>query len=137
MAIKHEELIDMVVTARPMASDALALETVDMFPFWIDYINIPITQEMVDKGYDRYQYDGKLYKVVQPHTPQEGWEPDITPALWTEVSLEEWPEWRQPAGAQDAYKIGDKVSYNGKRYISKIDGNTTEPGTDERWWIEA
>ena len=47
LAIKHEELIDMVVTARPMASDALALETVDMFPFWIDYINIPITQEMV------------------------------------------------------------------------------------------
>lgn len=27
-----------------------------------------------------------------------------------------------------------KVTHNGERYISQIDANTTEPGTDERWW---
>jgi len=36
----------------------------------------------------------------------------------------------------DAYAKGAKVSHNGKRYVSQIDANTTEPGTDERWWKE-
>lgn len=45
--------------------------------------------------------------------------------------------WHQPAGAHDAHKIGDKVHYPGAEdpvYMSKIDGNTTVPGSDERWW---
>ena len=36
--------------------------------------------------------------------------------------------------AEDAYPMGAKVTHNGERYISQIDANTTEPGTDERWW---
>lgn len=31
-------------------------------------------------------------------------------------------------GAHDAYNRGDKVSYNGKHYISTIDNNVWEPG---------
>ena len=42
----------------------------------------------------------------------------------------------QPTGSHDAYGLGAKVSHNGKRYISQIPNNTTEPGTDERWWKE-
>ena len=42
----------------------------------------------------------------------------------------------RPSGAHDAYNTGDKVTHNGKQYTSQIDGNTTEPGTDERWWSE-
>jgi hypothetical protein len=30
--------------------------------------------------------------------------------------------------------VDDVVSYNGTLYISRIDGNTTVPGTDERFW---
>lgn len=44
--------------------------------------------------------------------------------------------WVRPSGAHDAYNTGDKVTHNGKQYTSQIDGNTTEPGTDERWWSE-
>ena len=88
-------------------------------------------------GGDLYQYNGELYKIVQPHTPQTDWTPDTQKALWTKVSLEEWPEWVPPTGAQDAYDTGAKVTYKGEKYISQIDGNTTEPGTDVRWWIEA
>lgn len=29
---------------------------------------------------------------------------------------EEWPEYKQPLGAHDAYHAGDKVTWNGKRY---------------------
>lgn len=30
---------------------------------------------------------------------------------------EEYPEWRQPTGAHDAYHAGDKITYKNKRYI--------------------
>ena len=34
---------------------------------------------------DRRQYCGKLYKCRQSHTSQPGWEPDLSPALWTVI----------------------------------------------------
>lgn len=52
----------------------------------------------------------------------------LVPALWVRTSTEEWPEWIQPIGAADAYKIGDKVSHNGAHWISNINGNVWEPG---------
>lgn len=30
---------------------------------------------------------------------------------------EEWPEYKTPTGAHDAYYNGDKVTYNGKHYV--------------------
>ena len=56
--------------------------------------------------------------------------PPVTPALWAVTSdpAEEWPEWSQPLGAHDAYQKGDKVSHNGKHWISTADGNVWEPG---------
>ena len=52
----------------------------------------------------------------QGHTSQQGWNPSLTPALWSKVGdpAEEWPAWSQPLGAHDAYNAGDKVSHNGK-----------------------
>lgn len=38
------------------------------------------------------------------------------------------PEWKQPSGSHDAYSIGDKVTHNGKTYISTADNNVWEPG---------
>lgn len=77
---------------------------------------------------DRRQYDGILYRCVQAHTSQAGWEPPNVPALWVRTSVDEWPEWIQPTGAQDAYNIGDKVSHNEKHWISGVDSNVWEPG---------
>ena len=28
----------------------------------------------------------RVYKVLQPHTSQHGWEPELAPALWTEIN---------------------------------------------------
>ena len=33
-----------------------------------------------------------------------------------EVPTDEYPEYVQPTGAHDAYKVGDKITYNGKKY---------------------
>ena len=34
-----------------------------------------------------------------------------------ETPAEEYPEYKQPTGAHDAYHAGDKVTYNGTHYI--------------------
>ena len=81
---------------------------------------------------DRIYYEEKLYRIVQAHVSQEGWEPDKTPALFTEVGKPgEIPVWKQPTGAQDAYMAGDKVHYptaEGFVYVSTVDNNVWEPG---------
>jgi len=100
--------------------DEDALTAPEMFPHWKPDIQVTVDE--------RYYYAPKLYRVVQSHTTQDGWEPDKTPALWTEVSVDEWPEWKQPTGAQDAYRIGDKVSHNGKHWVCTLDYCTYEPG---------
>ena len=100
--------------------DEDALTAPEMFPHWKAGIEV-IKDE-------RYYFDPKLYRVVQSHITQDDWTPDKTPALWTEVSVDEWPEWKQPTGAQDAYRIGDKVSHNGKHWVCTLDYCTYEPG---------
>ena len=77
---------------------------------------------------DRRQYNGLLYRCVQGHTSQDGWEPPNVPALWVRTWTDEWPEWIQPISAADAYSAGDKVSHNEKHWISSVDANVWEPG---------
>jgi len=109
-------------------SDEEALGVAALYPTWISK-----TGESVAVG-ERLWYDGKLYKVVQGHTVQEDWTPDTAVSLFTEVSIEEWPEWVQPTGAQDAYNTGDRVTYNGNRYISTIDNNVWSPEAYPAGW---
>lgn len=76
----------------------------------------------------RVRHDGRLWRCVQAHTSQEGWEPPTAPALWVRTSTDEWPEWVQPTGAHDAYGVGDRVTHGGSRWVSTVDANTWEPG---------
>ena len=82
------------------------------------------------------QDKNKLYRVVQPHTSQSDWSPDRTPALFVEISVEEFPQWKQPTGAHDTYNKGDKVSDEGKHWISNKDGNIYKPGLVPGDWSE-
>ncbi len=74
-------------------------------------------------------YEGKLYRCMQAHTSQEDWTPDNASSLWKLAGdpSEEYPLWSQPVGAMDAYSKGDKVTYNGKHYISEVDNNVWAP----------
>lgn len=45
-----------------------------------------------------------------------------------------YPAWVQPEGGHDAHSIGDRVTHGGYRWISLINANIWEPGTDPRWW---
>ena len=104
--------------------DEDALEAVELFPTW-----------QTDTAYAvgiRVRYGDKLYKCVQAHTSQTGWEPPNVPALWTEVAKPgEIPVWKQPTGAQDAYMTGDKVWYPERDttvWESTMDYNVYQPG---------
>ena len=105
--------------AAALMSDEAALDSIELIAPWR-------IKESVSAG-DRRRFDGVLYRCVQAHTTQADWTPDITPALWVAVSIEEYPEWVQPTGAHDAYNIGDKVTYNGNHYVCDIDGNVYAP----------
>lgn len=115
-----------IETAAEAQTDEAALESIELFTKWAAGISVTEGQ--------RYQHIGKLWRVVQTHTTQADWEPQNTPALWTEVSLDEWPEWVKPTGAQDAYNAGDKVTFEGQHYISVIDGNVYSPAEYPAGW---
>ena len=119
----------------PNLSDEQALQVPLMFPKW-----------QANKEYvagDRVLYLGVLYKVLQAHTSQQGWEPDIAPSLFAKnliVKDEEGeqvdiPEWVQP-DSTNPYMIGDKVKFEGKIYQSLIDNNVWAPTAYPQGWKE-
>lgn len=120
------ELRKLIEKACISLNDEEALEGVELFPQWV-----------TEKAYeisDRVKFENVLYKCVQAHTSQADWTPDLTPALWVKVSIEEYPEWVQPIGVQDSYMKGDKVSHLEKHWVSTMDYNVYEPsvyGWDE------
>ena len=113
----------MIVKAAKSLDDTDALEAIELFERWKIGMELIVDQ--------RVGYEEKLYRVVQAHKAQAGWEPDKTPALFTEVAKPgEIPVWKQPTGAQDAYMTGDKVHYPGKDdpvYVSTVDNNVWAP----------
>lgn len=114
----------LIVKASASLPDSDALEAVELFDRW--EAGVAYSADV------RVRHGDKLYRCVQAHTAQIGWEPDKTPALWTEVAKPgEIPVWKQPTGAQDAYQKGDKVHYpdeQGPVYVSIVDSNVWEPG---------
>lgn len=124
LAKQLRPIIEQAVSAA--LDDATALQSVQLFPMWETGLSVKVDE--------RYQYNNVLYRVVQAHTTQADWTPDKTPALWVVVSLDEWPEFVQPTGAHDAYKTGDKITYNGKHYVSKIDNNVWSPDDYPAGW---
>lgn len=116
-ALRYRESIEQ---AAALQSDEQALENIYLYPQWEANIVVQVGE--------RYRYGETLYKCLQAHTTQSDWTPDVTPALWVVVSLDEWPEWVQPTGSQNSYAKDAKVSHNAKHWISDVDGNVWEPG---------
>ena len=50
--------------------------------------------------------------------------------------VDEYPLYKQPSGAHDAYKVGDKITYNGKKYVCKLDGCVWAPDVYPAGWEE-
>ena len=118
-----EKLRELIRKAAESLSDTDALDGVELFPPWqtdTDYV----------RG-QRIRYGDLLYRLIpETHHSQADWTPDLVPAVWARIDdpTEEWPEWRQPLGSEDAYPAGAKVSHNEKHWTSDLNANIWEPG---------
>ena len=103
-------------------SDEDALEAVQLFPAWNSAATYAVG--------DRVRYNDILYSCLTAHTAQADWTPTAAPSLWAKVLIPDpdvIPEWEQP-DSTNPYSAGDKVTHNGKTWVSDIDGNVWEPG---------
>ena len=120
--LKEENALKFI--AENILTDDQALQVAYIFDDWnpngVNYT----------KDVSKVQYKNELYKCIQSHTSQISWNPKDANSLWVRIDdpAEEWPEWRQPEGAHDAYAKGAKVTHNGKHWVSDADNNVWEPG---------
>lgn len=59
-------------------NDSTAVQAVELYPKWAVGVAYAV-------GF-KVQYNGRLYKVLQEHTSQADWTPDIVPSLFTEIN---------------------------------------------------
>ena len=110
--------------------DNTALRMLEFYPEWATGTNYAV-------GF-KVQYGGTLYKCLQAHTAQADWTPEAAPSLWAKVLIPDpdvIPAWEQP-GSTNPYSKGDKVTHNGKTWVSTVDNNVWEPGvvgTENLW----
>ena len=117
-----ENIVAALVKLRESATDEQALSVPALYPAWRSGVRYAAGQRVL--------YRGVLYKVLQDHTSQDDWTPDAAPSLFAQVLIpdgETIPEWVQPDSTNTYYK-GDRVTHNGKTWVSDIDVNCWEPG---------
>ena len=114
-------------------TDEEAVESVELYPAWDgDGHEYAVG--------DRIRFDGTLYKVVQAHTSQEDWIPDVSPSLFARVLAgqdgTDIGVWEQP-DSTNPYSKGDRVHYptiEDPIYESLIDGNVWSPAAYPAGW---
>ena len=126
--IEAEKIIKAFVKLRELATDDMSLQVPEIYPTWREGIAY-ITNT-------RILYNEVLYKVLLDHTSQADWTPEVAPSLFAKVLTSETEilEWVQP-DSTNPYMKGDKVTRNGKVWVSTIDNNVWEPGV--YGWEEA
>lgn len=116
-----KEFINSLVRLRNLATDEMSLQVPNLYPAW--------RPDVIYAAGDRVLYEDILYKVLQAHVSQEAWTPIDTPSLFAKVLIPDVnviPEWEQP-DSTNPYMMGDKVTFEGKIYISIIDNNVWAP----------
>jgi hypothetical protein len=73
----YKDLVAFIKASRETATDEVALKAKELYKEWT-------VGKAVAVG-ERYRYGDRLYKVVQAHTTQADWTPDITPAMWAVI----------------------------------------------------
>lgn len=120
--VEAKAFIDAFVKLRGIATDEMSLQVPNLYPAWkvgVNYVS----------G-DRVLFNGILYKVLLNHTSQEDWNPEVSPSLFAKVLIPDKnviSPWEQP-DSTNTYKVGDKVSHNGKVWMSNVNNNSWEPG---------
>ena len=127
---KAQAIVDALVKLRGLATDEQAVEVHVLYPNWAEGVEYKIGERIL--------YNEVLYKVLISHTSQADWTPDVAVSLFAKVLIPDVnviPEWEQP-DSTNPYMTGDKVTYNGKTYISTVDNNVWSPTDYPAGWQE-
>lgn len=90
---KAKQLRQLIEQLAVTLDDETALTGVELFPIWT-----------IDRAYavgDKVQRNSKLWRCIQAHTSQAGWEPENVASLWTEIC------------ESHAGTLEDPIPYNG------------------------
>lgn len=135
IAQQYNRFMQMSVQSANLPDDQ-AMEVADLYPEWVA-MKAYAVDEIVKYGVNA---DGEtqLYKVIQAHTSQEDWKPDVTASLYKAIGFTDdgVSIWTQPLGSHDAYMMGDVVSYEDQLWISTVDNNVWQPGV-YGWEVQA
>ena len=129
---KMREIVNAIISIRESATDEQALNSIALYPEWKADVSYSMGQRVL--------YNSVLYKVLQAHTSQADWTPDVSHSLFAQILIPDEnviPEWIQP-DSTNPYMKGDKVTHNGITYESLIDNNVWEPGvigTESLWAV--
>jgi len=125
---KAFKLRSAIVQAADSLPVEIAIEVPELYMKWYsgEEFTLDINNEV---PFIVRRYNDILYKLIQVHTTQDNWTPDVVPALWKLYTPEGViAEWVQPLGSEDDYNIGDKVTHNGFTWQSTVANNVWEPG---------
>ncbi len=123
LAIAHRARVE---TAMQHLPETAALEYVELYPLWHDQLTCQRGTIVRDDGY--------LHRALHDITvPEENRKPseDTTNQKWQRIGnpADEYPEWTDPMGIPaNFYQQGDKVTYNGKHWVSDVNNNSWQPG---------
>lgn len=117
-----KEFIKALVNLRESATDEQAVDASAVYPEWREEVDYTVDQRVL--------FNKVLYRVLQAHTSQADWTPDVSASLFAKILIPDenviYP-WEQP-DSTNPYKIGDKVIHKDKTWVSAVDGNVWEPG---------
>lgn len=104
-----------IETAVQNLSDIDALEAVTLHPAWAIGKDYPAGHKV--------QRNGRLWRCIQAHTSQEGWEPENTPALWEGIDETHDGTLYDPISYDGnmALESGKYYSQDGKVYLCNRD----------------
>ena len=117
------------IVANNVTDDAVALTLQEFYDIWK-------AGETYNVG--RYlQYRDTLYKVLQQHTSQETWTPNVATSIYAKVLVDPTGEtildWEQP-DSTNPYMIGDKVRFEGAVYECIVNNNIWTPASYPTGW---
>ena len=118
-----------MVNAGAMLTDEQAVTVIDLYDEWAVGVTYAVDT--------RIRYGEKLYKVLQDHTTQADWTPDVTPALYVEVApAGEYREIKDGMLSTEAFAKGEIGWWETKEnlYESLIDGNVYTPVSYPDGW---
>ena len=107
---KAKQLRQLIEQLAVTLDDETALTGVELFPIWT-----------IDRAYavgDKVQRNGKLWRCMQAHTSQTGWEPENAVSLWTEICESHAGTFEDPIpySGNMALESGKYYSQNSKIY---------------------